>query len=363
MTATPSASTENAQVGFGLTGLRRRGRPAGGLFGIDLAGLFKDEEGEGGGFQGFFSPEQTTTYLKGRSPSTLTYKAAKNPAQIVTSSIFKLADNVPTLPQESTTATETKPESKADRLLSSFIGEMGDPNKRVLGAVGLGKAMEYGLSQADILSKAKQEGVTFGDQAAKTLGLSELLQYQGPQSEGKTIGLEALERARMAGMSDDLIKQFAEEQGVGFGEKAASQLGVAKITDLNQYIGSAASGANPGTLGLEAVGRAKQAGLSDSQIRDLAAQQGLSFGAGAAQQLGVAPASAPAPAPAPAPARAPSSPNLSQFIGGAGSNAGTLGLEAVNRARQSGLSDAQIRQYASQQGLGFGAGARGALGL
>lgn len=328
MTATPTGDTA---AKTGLPGLRRRGGLAGGLFGIDLAGLFKDDEGEGGGFQGFFSPQQTTSYYQGRSPNTLTYKAAKTPPQTVTSSVFKLAEAVPSLPAE----------SKADRLLSSFIGEMGDPNKKILGAVGLGRAMEYGLSQEDILTKAKAEGMTFGDQAAKTLGLSNLLQYQGPQAEGKTIGLEALDRARMAGMSDDLIKQFAKEQGIGFGEKAASQLGVPKVSDLSQYIGPAGT---QGALGLEALGRAQQAGLTNQQITSLAKEQGLGFGAGAAQQLNV-----------------PKVTDLGQYIG-AGGSAGTLGLEAVNRAKSAGLSDSQIRDLAQQQGLSFGAGAASQLG-
>lgn len=338
MTATP---TGDAAVRTGLPGLRRRGGLAGGLFGIDLAGLFKDDEGEGGGFQGFFSPQQTTSYYQGRSPNTLTYKAGKTPPQTVTSSVFKLAEAVPSLPAQTPATTPSEPESKADRLLSSFIGEMGDPNKKILGAVGLGRAMEYGLSQEDILTKAKAEGMTFGDQAAKTLGLSNLLQYQGPQAEGKTIGLEALDRARMAGMSDDLIKQFAKEQGIGFGEKAASQLGVPKVSDLSQYIGPAGT---QGALGLEALGRAQQAGLTNQQITSLAKEQGLGFGAGAAQQLNV-----------------PKVTDLGQYIG-AGGSAGTLGLEAVNRAKSAGLSDSQIRDLAQQQGLSFGAGAASQLG-
>jgi len=354
MTATPAGSMANNPTGVGWGGLRRRERPAGGRFGIDLAGLFKDEEGDGGGFQGFFSPQQVTSYYQGRSPSTLTYKAAKTPPQTVTSGVFKLADNIAKLP------TAAQEEEKANRLLSSFIGEMGDPSKGVIGATGLGRAMEYGYSQEDILAKAKEEGIGFGEQAAKTLGLSNLGQYQGELAEGKTIGLEALDRARMAGMSDDLIKQLAQEQGRGFGEKAASQLGVAKVSDLNQYIGSAASGANPGTLGLEAVGRARQAGLSDTQIRDLASQQGLSFGSGAASQLGVPSASQQATQSSSSSSR-PST-NLSQFIGSQG-NQGTLGLEAINKARSSGLSDSDIRKMAASQGLGFGAAARSSLGL
>jgi len=255
-------------------------------------------------------------------------------------------------------------QTKADRLLSSFIGEMGTSG--VVGATALGGAFEYGYTPEQVLNKAKQENLTFGEQAAKTLGLSELTQYQGPLAQGKTIGLEALDKARSSGMSDTLIKQLAKQQGVGFGLTASSQLGVAKVTDLGQYIGGV--GSNQGTLGLEAVKRARQAGLSDSQIRDLASQQGLSFGSGAATQLGVQSAGQKASAQRSSTSggsssKDRSSTNLSKFIGGAGSNQGTLGLEAVKRARQSGLSDSQIRQMASQQGLGFGSAARSALGV
>lgn len=404
MTNTPTSPTNSAAPGFGLPGLRKRGRAAGRLFGINLADLFDSEEG-GSDFQGFVSPEQTTTYYKGRSPSTLTYRAPKLSARAVTSSVFGGADDALISPEP------TKPESQANSLLSSFIGDMGDPNKKVLGAVGLGRAMESGLSQEDILDKAKTEGMTFGKEAATTLGLSNLLQYQGPQAEGKTIGLTALEGARMAGMSDELIKQFAKEQGLGFGEKAAAELGVPKVTELSQYVGPGGtegtlglealnraqqagltneqittlakeqgvgfgekaaaklgvpkvtdlsqyigSTGNVGTLGLAAVNRAKSAGLSDTQIRDLAEQQGLGFGAGAARRLGTLSASQRATS-----GRSSNVPNLSKFIG-PGGNAGTLGLEALNAARSSGLSDTQIKRLASSQGLRFGAGARAALG-
>jgi hypothetical protein len=359
MTATPTAgSTFEQKYGDFV-------RKAGSKFGFDLAGLFDDEAEGTTSLDGFAPSFSMKTMYKGRSPSTLTYKAPKNPARIAefsltpegvgsTAGTVTSAVGMPTVVKEEKAAT---PE-KANRLLSSFIGELGDPSKGTLGALGLGRALEYGYTPEQVLAKAKQEGIGFGEEAAKTLGLSELTQYQGQLAEGKTIGLEALDRARASGLSDELIKNLAKQQGVGFGEKAAAQLGTPKVTDLNQYIGSAASGATPGTLGLEAVGRAKAAGLSDTQIRDLASQQGLSFGAGAASRLGVQSASQRASSGG----GSSSSTNLSSFIGSTG-NQGTLGLEAVNRARSSGLSDSQIRQMASSQGLGLGAAARSALGL
>jgi len=57
-------------------------RKAGQLFGLDLAGLFDDEEGEGSGIPEGFAPAfKVTSQLKGRSPGTLSYKAPTTPAR------------------------------------------------------------------------------------------------------------------------------------------------------------------------------------------------------------------------------------------------------------------------------------------
>ena len=56
-------------------------RKAGAQIGIDLAGLFKDEEGEATGFEGLSPTLRIATQLKGRSPSTATYKAPYQPAR------------------------------------------------------------------------------------------------------------------------------------------------------------------------------------------------------------------------------------------------------------------------------------------
>lgn len=254
------------------------GRQAGSLFGIDLAGLFKDEDTNGGGFQGFFAPGQTTAFLKGRSPGTMTYKAAKTPAR--TSTYMEM-------PQDTQ-------QTKADRLLSSFIdGNLGDPNKKTIGAVGLGRAIEYGFTPEQLKEKAKTEGLTFGEQAAKHLGISDLNQYINPTTgKAGVLGLEAVEKARGSGMGDDLIKNLAKQQSLGFGEKASSALGVTTGTpgadsggpDLGSLIDISAGG-NPGMLGLTAVNKARQSGLSDAQIRQYAGEQRLGFGQAALASL------------------------------------------------------------------------------
>jgi hypothetical protein len=264
------------------------GRAAGGLFGIDLAGLFKDDDTNGGGFQGFLSPAQTTALLKGRSPGTMTYRAAKTPSRTTTYM------ELPEQKQEAAKQEAATQQTKADRLLSSFIdANLGDPNKKVLGAVGLGRALEYGLTPEQLKTKAKTEGITFGEQAAKHLGISDLNQYINPTTgKAGVLGLEAVEKARGSGMSDELIRNLAKQQNLGFGEKASSALGVTTGTpgansggpDLGKFIDISAGG-TPGMLGLAAVNKARQSGLTDAQIRQYAGEQRLGFGQAALASL------------------------------------------------------------------------------
>lgn len=63
-------------------------RAAGKQFGIDLAGLFEDEEdGTSGLPEGFAPTFKVTSQLKGRSPSTMTYRAPKTPSRTAEFSI------------------------------------------------------------------------------------------------------------------------------------------------------------------------------------------------------------------------------------------------------------------------------------
>jgi hypothetical protein len=280
-------------------------------FGINLLDLFEeDEEGtsyEFNGFEGLAPQFKTSNLEKGRGGA-LGYKTSPNAPKFSRTSEFSLVPEfrggggggvaptpVPPVEEEEELLEE---EPFEERFLTSFIGDMGDPNKGVIGAMGVGRALEHGYTKEDVIKKAALEGIGFGEQAAKSLGLSDLSQYQGGESQSGTIGLTALSGARRAGLSDELIKNLAQQQGLNFGAGAASQLGV-------------------------------------QQARPAATSGG--GGGGSAS-------------------------NLSGFIGAAG-NAGTLGLEAVNKARAQGISDAQIRQQAGAQGLGFGAAARAALGL
>jgi hypothetical protein len=298
---------------------------AGERFGLsleDLDELFQMREaGEAPGFGDDFGLPLTQAQFteKGRG-GVLGYKAPRTPTITKTlgsaernavniSNIFSPTSNISS-PTGSAGAPAPKEEIKEPLKkeplkpefspVRSFISpEGGDPTKNILGLSGVQRALQSGMTQQDLMAQAEKEGVGFGPDAAKMLGVSP-------------------------------AKQF-----------------------LSQYIGS---GGTSGTLGLSAVQQARQAGLSDPEIKTFAAAQNLNFGPEAQRNLGLASA----PAPAPAPAQSAPSVNLSSFIG-AGGTAGALGLNAVNQARAQGLSDSQIRQMAAQQGLSLGSAAVASL--
>ena len=293
---------------------------AGERFGLsleDLEELFQMQEaGEAPGFGDDFGLPLTQAQFteKGRG-GVLGYKAPRTPTITKTlgsaernavniSNIFSPTSNISS-PTGSAGAPAPKEEIKEPLKpefspVRSFISpEGGDPTKNILGLSGVQRALQSGMTQQDLMAQAEKEGVGFGPDAAKMLGVSP-------------------------------AKQF-----------------------LSQYIGS---GGTSGTLGLSAVQQARQAGLSDPEIKTFAAAQNLNFGPEAQRNLGLASA----PAPAPAPAQSAPSVNLSSFIG-AGGTAGALGLNAVNQARAQGLSDSQIRQMAAQQGLSLGSAAVASL--
>ncbi len=101
-------------------------------------------------------------------------------------------------------------------------------------------------------------------------------------------GLAGIDRARQF-LDDDLIRRFGAEQGVKYGDKAAQSLG---LTNLAQY--NESGGFTTGSLA-EA-----QRYLTDRQIRDAAAQQGvdlnaIGFGGGGGSSNPNPPGSKPAP--------------------------------------------------------------------
>lgn len=125
-------------------------RPAGMLFGLDLSEFFEDDEGKSsGGMQGFQPITKTTTFNKGRTPTTLTYKAPSQAANIT-----EVIGSAMAAPVETPEAPE--PEfNLVDDYLKNF-------SKYDVGEQGLfgGKDVDYlrgqGVSDEDIRGIAQQ---------------------------------------------------------------------------------------------------------------------------------------------------------------------------------------------------------------
>lgn len=122
-----------------------------------------------------------------------------------------------------------KPDEFLDRELRSFIGgNTGESD--TIGARGIGEYMGYYGDKfggnEEIIAKAKSEGLKFGPTAAMTLGINtDTASAQGGEFTGGAIGLSAVNRLRDRGLSDTAIKQFAQQQGMQYGPEALKSLG------------------------------------------------------------------------------------------------------------------------------------------
>lgn len=315
-----SSSTTSSNEGKGVPEkFGRAMRKAGNIFGIDLAGLFEEEGETQEGFEGFAPTFRITSNLKGRSPSTSTYKAPYQPSRTAEFSLgprpaggasigdinVNIAEAVRSAPAAAAMPAPKK-EEKPDRLLASFIGS---GSGEAIGAQGIGRAQEYGYSDADIRAKAKQEGIRFGENAARSLGLNtELTSARGAGADATTgaLGASAVQRLRDRGLADEAIVSLAKQQGLKFGEAAGQQLGVGQgmmyqapqaaassgggggisraASEIKQSFGSSnpaySGGGSIGEKGIERMAAAR--GISFAQAREQARSAGLGIGARAA---------------------------------------------------------------------------------
>jgi hypothetical protein len=320
---------------------------AGERFGLsltDLEELFDLQEAGEEAKGDFFSlPLKEAQFTEKGRGGVLGYKAARTPSILKTfgvtekdsgggSNVFNLSNVMQERPQ-SAPAAPVAPAPAPPKIgpLSSFIGPQGDPTKQVIGLAGVQRAMEAGLTPGEIRSRAQQEGLGFGTQAASALGVS-------PAAGGTG----SAQPTRMAG---DAFANATSSVDAGSGASYA-------FRDIATDTHGAVRAAGP---------------MTDAAVKAMLA--------GRPREEWVLPASVAGPGqPYQAPAgvdyvrpgqttsagAASSGPSLSSFIGSAGT-AGTLGQAAVDRARSSGLSDAQIRQMAQQQGLTLGAAAAASL--
>ena len=331
--ADTAATVSDNQENLGKFG--RAMRKAGTMFGIDLAGLFEDDGEMAEGFEGFAPTFKMTSNLKGRSPSTSTYKAPKTPSR---TSEFTLGP---------------KPE-------------------------GAGGSGSLTIQMPSAPQAAPQAEAPVVEQAPKYNWTSNL--------KGGGFGTADYQEARAKGFSDEAIREYITANpgqfggsGLNIGEDVRQQLGLGDMyqSDLAKIAtGKAdqvkATGYNwreltkaRGGIGAEAVQQALSAGYAPSDIETYAKAYGLTVGEKAAGMLpGLAQQRQAQTSKAPANYQG----SIEQ-IGKVGAQAqyskptGSIGLEGIKRAAAAqGISPQEAARRAVAQGTSLGALAQGLLG-
>ena len=106
--------------------------------------------------------------------------------------------------------------------------------------------------------------------------MSFIEQFGGNKETGRNTGLAAIRKAVESGMTINEIRGQLAREGIATGSKATEYLAARPATSfIAQYGGNEETF---GHSGYQALERARQAGLSDAQIRAQAAAEGVSFG-------------------------------------------------------------------------------------
>ena len=204
----------------------------------------------------------------------------------------------------------------------------------------------------------------------------DLRSFRGPNADPNQpnkIGANAIARARAAGYSDAQIQSAMGQQGVTTSAVANQQLGTSfsQPMDLRSYRGPNADPSQPNKVGANAIARARAAGYSDAQINSAMKYQGVTTSNVANQELGTSFSTGGGGGAAAKggggggtgvagryfdPTQYSADPN--DFMG-----EGKFGAGALDRARQAGFTDAQIRSTLAGAGVDIGQGAADALGV
>ena len=167
-------------------------------------------------------------------------------------------------------------------------------NPRYHGGRGFGqgaydRARASGLTDAQIQAALPSSGLTQGNftwsGGSKTKGTNNyanMSQFSNPDwGSGRGFGRGAYDRARAAGYSDFDIKKGLPTSGLEISPTIAKMLGA--NTDLYQYRGSGKQ------FGMGTLNNARNAGLTDAEIRRSLASSGLQISPDAARSINVNP--------------------------------------------------------------------------
>ena len=202
-------------------------RKAGSKFGIDLRGLFEDEEGNEVDTGGLSPSFKITSHLKGRGPNTLTYKTPSEPARTAEFSL--------------TSPSEYTPTKRAE--LKKYFGEVGGVGVTDIGMQGFGMkdynaAIDAGYDPESIkewVMSNKEKLYNIGPEAQKKLGITGYVStkpgvFDYGAAGGAGFGMEDYNALVKQGVDTETLRTLAK-QAPTLGSEAAAQLGISASQD------------------------------------------------------------------------------------------------------------------------------------
>lgn len=294
MTSTPAQTSPYKGYAKRFAGLN---------FGLNLADLFKEDEEGTGTLEGLVPQMKYTSHLKGRSPSTLTYSQAGEPARTAEFSLVPeglAAGSISNIFSPTNTQTQQKEELEKpeEKKFQGYIGSAGvsDIGGQGFGLKDLTAALEAGYSKESIkdwVESQRNNLYNIGPGAQEALGVKGYVStapgvFDYTKYGASGFGLKDVEALRSQGVSDDTLKRLAANAPM-VGGGAAAALGYTPTTQqrtesvAQSYDPASAGGAGFGLKDVEAL---RSQGVSESQMRAIA-QRSPMIGEGARKLLGL----------------------------------------------------------------------------
>jgi len=311
--------TSSARTSFG-----RNVRRAGQALGIDLAGLFADEDESTGGFEGFTPSFKVTSQRIGRSPSTLRYKA---PLVTPGETVFKLTETPASLIARGEAPAPMRPEepkkeapaapapAPAPAPVAKAFTYTDPGDKGAFGMKDYNELAGQGVSITEMRKIAQASPYGVGTAAAKLLDMKPYTEtkpwiqpggqptysFTDPGSKN-VFGLEDYYELLRQDIPKVEMTKVAKSMSGGIGSEAAKALGLEQYSYVPAEFVSASTqqkAATPsytytdpgdkGAFGMKDYEELQKQNVGLDEMRRLAGQAQYGVGTKAAELLGMQP--------------------------------------------------------------------------